>query len=213
MARQYGRYGLVAIIICICALYASPSRVASTIYIPSSVADDWERQQITQKKEASNRVDDPISEITIGLDLFNDSYAVATDDQKKQLDAIRSDDSMELHGQWTKRILIVMNKLPADSPMLSLSSVQAECARKLSEVCDEPFEKVAVTEFNKLAGAPDWEGGSGIYRYVYFLNEARTEQIMIINGTILSIIFQENGEQIVTDMMDANHKVYVWSPE
>jgi hypothetical protein len=136
-------------------------------------------------------------------DLLEWAYDQATDEQKQKLDEIKNDKSITLPGQWTKRILIVMNELPIDTPMLSLSIVETillkESVRAFDVYSDE-FTQAVVNEFNIIAGAPDYEGGSGTYQYEYFLNNEHTQIILVVLGTVKYIVKGEDGSINKTDL-------------
>jgi hypothetical protein len=120
-------------------------------------------------------------------DLLEWAYTQASDEQKRQLDVIKNDKSMLLPpGQWTKRILVVMNELSADTPMLTMDQIKAiflkENIKSLYGIDSKKFQHLILGEFNQIAGAPDYEGGSGVYGYTYFLNAERTEVVSFMEG-------------------------------
>ena len=121
-------------------------------------------------------------------DLYERSYARATtDEQREQLQAIFADPGIGLVGEWVRPVLIVLGDLPADTPRLTIQDVE-----NLYGKVD--FADMA-KEFNKIAGAPDWIGGSGIYREIYYLNDERTEAIYLIFGDVFYFKNNEDGTQ------------------
>ena len=118
---------------------------------------------------------------------YESAYAKATSEQKEELDKIIADKSIGLPGEWRRAVLIAIGDLPRDTPRLS-----AEQAAKLfdsNEIGD------LESEFNKIAGAPDFVGGSGIERSVYFLNDDRSEAIILMLNDVFHIVYNEDGTQ------------------
>jgi hypothetical protein len=113
------------------------------------------------------------------------AYAKATSEQKAELDKIVADQSIGLPGEWRRPVLIAIGNLPKDQPRLT-----AEQAGKLY---DSTNRSMLETEFNKIAGAPDFVGGSGIGRSIYYLNDNRTEAIFLMLGDAFHYVFNSNG--------------------
>jgi hypothetical protein len=119
--------------------------------------------------------------------LYELAYAKATREQKEELDKIIADKSIGLPGEWRRPVLIVIGDLSSDTPRLS-----AEQAAKLfdtKEISD------LESEFNKIAGAPDFVGGSGIGRSIYFLNEDRSDAIILMLGDVFYMVNNDDGTQ------------------
>jgi hypothetical protein len=115
------------------------------------------------------------------------AYAKATSEQREELDRIFADKSIGLPGEWRRPVLITVGDLPKDTNRLS-----AEQAAKLF---DSKVIGDLESEFNKIAGAPDFVGGSGIERSIYFLNDDRSEAIILMLGDVFHIVFNEDGTQ------------------
>ncbi|MCW3983641.1 MAG: hypothetical protein NWE96_06550 [Candidatus Bathyarchaeota archaeon] len=113
------------------------------------------------------------------------AYAKATSEQKVQLDKIIADKSIGLPGEWRRPVLIAIGDLPKDQPRLT-----SEQAGKLYDTKDR---SVLESEFNKIAGAPDFIGGSGIGRSIYYLNDDRTEAIYVMEGNAFHVVFNDDG--------------------
>lgn len=115
------------------------------------------------------------------------AYAKATSEQKEELDKIIADKSIGLPGEWRRPVLITIGDLPKDTPRLS-----AEQAAKLF---DTKGISDLESEFNKIAGAPDFVGGSGIERSIYFLNDDRSEAIILMLNDVFHIVNNDDGTQ------------------
>jgi len=116
------------------------------------------------------------------------AYAKATSVQKEEIDKIIDDKSIGLPGEWRRAVLIAIGDLPKDTPRLS-----AEQAAKLfdsKEISD------LESEFNKIAGAPDFVGGSGIQRSIYFLKDDRSEAIILMLDDVFHIVYNDDGTEI-----------------
>ena len=121
-------------------------------------------------------------------DLYELSYARATtDEQREQLKVIFADNAIGLMGEWVRPVLIVLGDLPADMPRLTVQDM----ANLYGKVDFADMEK----EFNRIAGAPDFIGGSGIYRSIYFLDDEKTEAIYLMLGDVLYLKYNEDGTQ------------------
>jgi len=127
-------------------------------------------------------------------DLYERSYARATtDEQREQLKAIFADGSPGI-DEWVRPVLIVLGDLPADMPRLTVE----DAANLYGKVEYADIEEA----FNKIAGAPDGVGGSGIYRSIYYLNDERTEAIYLMLGDMLHVIFNKDGTQTILPIGD-----------
>ena len=115
------------------------------------------------------------------------AYAKATSEQREELDKIIAEKSIGLPGEWRRPVLIAVGDLPKDTPRLS-----AEQAAKLF---DSKGISDLESEFNKIAGAPDFIGGSGIERSIYFLNDDRSEAIILMLGEVFHITYNEDGTE------------------
>ena len=150
---------------------------------PENKMEAW----IAQQEEAKNIESGYAEAEEDSLSFYELSYERATDEQQAQLEAIFADHSLGSVGEWRRDVLIVLGDLPADVPRLT-----AHDATNL-------YGKIEYTdleeEFNKIAGAPDWVGGSGIERSVYFLNDERTEAIYLMLNDVYHIVFNEDGTQ------------------
>lgn len=143
------------------------------------------------KQEATEQQGNESSYVVVNgyTDLYERSYARATtDEQREQLKAIFADRSLGI-GEWVRPVLIIIGDLPADTPRLTVQ----DAANLYGKVDFADMEK----EFNKIAGAPDWIGGSGIYRSIYYLNDERTEAMYLMLGDVHYVIFNRDGTQAI----------------
>ncbi len=120
---------------------------------------------------------------------YESAYAKATGEQKEELDKIIADKSIGLPGEWRRPVLIAIGDLPKDQPRLT--------AKQAGEIYDRigRDERALEREFNKIAGAPDFVGGSGIGRSIYYLNENRTDTIYVMEMNAYHVIFNDDGIQ------------------
>ena len=129
------------------------------------------------------------------VSFYESAYAKATSEQKEELDKIIADKSIGLPGEWRRPVLIAIGDLPEDQPRLS-----AKQAAELFDIRrggdwfleDSEISELEV-EFNKIAGAPDFVGGSGIERSIYFLNDDRSEAIFLMLGDAAHYVFNDDG--------------------
>ena len=111
-----------------------------------------------------------------GASFYESAYAKATSEQKEELDKIIADEGIGLPGEWIRPVLIAVGDLPKDQPRLT--------AKQAGEIYDRigRDERALEREFNKIAGAPDFVGGSGIVRSIYYLNDDRSQVIFLMLG-------------------------------
>lgn len=164
------------------ALTASGVGVAGgQLRIDLNHADEYIQQRIAKKERLY-----PRSTPTAWLDF--DAYCMQqaqTQEQIDQLEALRREHSMGL-GQAKRKALQIIGELPADQPRLTLAQVQ-----RIVEQYGDLGE--SMQQFNAIAGAPDFSGGSGISFTVYFLNDQGTDCIHISLGRIDHILTAADG--------------------
>jgi hypothetical protein len=141
----------------------------------------------TDSQEAAKDLEKEKATAVSNASFYELAYAKVTVEQKEELDKIVADTRIGLPGEWRWPVLIVIGDLPKDTPRLS-----AEQAAKLfdsKEISD------LESEFNKIAGAPDFVGGSGIERSIYFLNDGRSEAIILMLNDVFHIVYNDDGTQ------------------
>ncbi len=118
---------------------------------------------------------------------YESAYAKATSEQKEELDKIIADKSIGLPGEWRRPVLIAIGDLPKDQARLT--------AKQAGEIYDRigRDEGALEKEFNKIAGAPDFIGGSGIERSVYYLNDDRSQAIFLTLGDVALYTVDDDG--------------------
>lgn len=148
-------------------------------------ADEEKNKLNNYKYNKKNEVDEwgsglPDRYIT-SVELLEWSYKTATDEQRKKLDNINND--LGNVGIYRKQIMIIMNLLDEDTPNLTLEQVNEICNTYKEKTYTDLGERVYEMrkEFDKIAGAADFDGGSGISRIIYFIGEDHTKYIEIFN--------------------------------
>lgn len=137
----------------------------------SQTSEDLDNKKVTNQTEPS---------------FYEKAYAKVTNEQKIELDRIIADKSIGLPGEWRRAVLIAIGDLPKDQPRLT-----AEQAGKLYDI---KKASELESEFNKIAGAPDFVGGSGIGRSIYYLNDDRTEAIYVfMECDAFHYVFNDDG--------------------
>ena len=134
-------------------------------------------------------------------ELLEKSYALATPEQKAKLDKI---DKFMGYGKYPRQIKTIMGILPEDTPYLTVEKA-TEALKKIPEgksTGDTDWEYEVELLFNEIAGAPDYVGGSGIYRRVYFTDETHSQNIIIWFGSVdLYQLDAETGEYALKETL------------
>lgn len=88
-------------------------------------------------------------------------------------------------NHYIKQILILESKIPADAPYLTREKAIEICngLADLSENIDV-CEQMIINAFNEVALAPDFQGGSGITRTVYYTDETHSKAIIVTCGHV-----------------------------
>lgn len=148
---------------------------------------------------AKSNVQQLLDKIPAEQTLYEWAYANATEEQKVQLEAIQAERHGTPKDQWTRRILIAIDALSPNTPRLTLEVAQTLGSQQALQTTykgdTNAFESNVIKAFNAIAGAPDWEGGSGIYRYCYYLNEEQTQAIYVMLGRVIYVEFEADGSR------------------
>jgi hypothetical protein len=166
-------------------------RFCLLIILISICAGCAEASANTDKQEAAYPQPDTLAP-SIGTELpyyeqiLNDAPKGRKAAVERAIAELRSEDPDFDAGifKWKRPLLIASGVIPEDTPRLTL-----EDAISVMQNGGDP-----VTEFNRLAGAPDFEGGSGLHRSVYYINDEKTEGIVVMGGVIY-FTTDENGKR------------------
>lgn len=171
----------------VCILTFSAVVLASTTdLVPSWMhkADEFVKKKDKEKKDRSGIESQPINN-----ESGYDSYIkrATTQEQKDALLALKKDTSIGI-GEWKRDALQIIGELPHD-----VKRIKVEDAERI--IKENKDQSSIIKAFDEIAGAPDWEGGSGIPRIIYFTDNNHKEGIYIINNSILHVVTDEKGEQ------------------
>ncbi|RAV05135.1 hypothetical protein [Paenibacillus sp. YN15] len=123
-----------------------------------------------------------------------------TQEQKDALLKLQKDTSLG-KGEWVRESLKIIGELPPQARRLKLD--EAIDILKENEGSDGIAER-----FNKITGAPDWEGSSGIRLQIYFLDEDRKQAIYIIDHErVVYVTKNERGEPISKPLLSVEERV------
>jgi hypothetical protein len=128
---------------------------------------------------------------------YESAYAKATVTESRNWSKIIADKSIGLPGEWRRPVLIAIGDLPKDQPRLSAEqAAELYDSKEISALEGEVKNRALESEFNKIAGASDFVGGSGIERAIYFLNDDRSEAIFLFfPGDVSHVVFNDDGTQ------------------
>lgn len=122
-------------------------------------------------------------------DFYDIRMAKAVDQsQKDELNKLKND---KTHGVgWYKRdALMITNELPKDKKRLTFEEAE-------NIIKDKNSPNDIVNSFNDIAGAPDWEGGLGMSRSFYYLDDKHSRAIVAFEGMYFVYIeTDENGRE------------------
>lgn len=144
-------------------------------------ADEQVEKMINEKKEKFGEVTQPIIEES-GYDLY--MKKAITQEQKDALLALKKDNS----GEWTRNALEIIGELPEDA-----RRIKVEDAERIN--MEYKDERSIIEGFNKIAGAPDFQGGSGITITKYFIDGNKNDVIYVSLNEIKHIVFDEQGNR------------------
>lgn len=172
---------------------------ASGSFVEGDAADLWALEQ-DALKDVQMANDAPM--IAEG-DLYTRCYSIASDEQKALLDNIEKDSSLGAVGTYTKQIKIIMNDLPETMPYLTKEQAISLCSTlNLGDyISTDEFEYAVAQLFNQVAGAPDFEGGSGIHRAIYYTDDTHAQYIVIRLGQVEYVDNQENTTETILSIL------------
>lgn len=103
-----------------------------------------------------------------------------TKKQKENLEKVKNNKEFGI-GYYKRDALIAIGELPENKERLTLDK-----AKVIIKNSQNP--KDALKDFDIVAGAPDYDGGSGFNTKVYFLNDEHTEAIRCENGRFFTYV-------------------------
>ncbi len=176
----------------------------SVVWANSTILPEWMMKadaQIEQQIREKVEKDTVLSKSEFNKDEPNEFIMKAkSQDQKDALIALQKDTSLGI-GEWKRESMKIINELPPQSRRLKMDEVVniIKGNKNVSSISEG---------LNKIAGAPDWEGGSGIHRQIYFLDDERKEAIYIINGeNIIFVSKDEQGKQASKSLFSVDETV------
>jgi|GEM_PF-1336839 len=100
------------------------------------------------------------------------------------------DDRTHGIGYYKRDALIIIGELPNNQKRLSLA--QAE-----NLINSKNNSREIIADFNKIAGAPDFEGGSGMTYTYYFLDDKHSEAVYVLGDSLFSYIkYDDDGKKM-----------------
>lgn len=111
--------------------------------------------------------------------------AIAKSVNKNQKEAIaKLQENNPLYQE--RAVKMILGDLPKDSPRITEKQVKDIVARVASEKSAGADDKsgIIMEEFNRIHGAPDYVGGSGMYRTIYLLSENPPTTVIFMEGSV-----------------------------
>lgn len=180
---------IIIIAVCIAALFAagivfavSSEKPASkqevnATFIPAEEAEEWLAAQEAQKEALMGK---PAPDPEEYLTLYERALLHANAEQKAKLENLDTFGYEDVRPEeLTKQIMIIMGMIPADAPRITIEQAEAilESVKAQGKLNMDYADDLIAEEFNKIAGAPDIECGSGLSHRVWFLDEEHTAWI------------------------------------
>lgn len=189
------------------AIHSTPaSSSENSYYSPSSqdllLSEDDSACSTSSGNVVGSDVIYDLTDISSYETIYSVSYDAASSLQKQQLENIPTIESCGSVGTYVREIMLIMDILPADTPRITLEDAISICD-SLQDTYSYSGEADAaiVTLFNEIAGAPDFQGGSGTIRSIYMINEEGTEYIRISLGRV-RYINENTGDNILIYPLD-----------
>ncbi len=138
-----------------------------------------EAQRLLNEKRAI--VPQPAREIEARIDPYESALAKATTDAQKE--AIRSlEEEAPIAFMYPRKLMTILGELPEDRPRITVEEVKA--ALNMARSSDGVDMKILMDEMNKIHGAPDLEGGSGLHHIIYALKDDGSMSVNIMYGNV-----------------------------
>ena len=137
-------------------------------------------------------------------DYYEESLKRATAEQKEKLLSIKKSKNLPGIGVYVKQIKVIMGEMDDSCPSITL-----EKAKEICEGFDQKqyqsittAEAMLAEEFNKNAGAPDFDGGSGIKYRAYFVDDDPNTIIVISLGQAVYIDDYNSTKTVLYDFFE-----------
>ncbi len=119
-------------------------------------------------------------------------YSLANEAQKQALDRIENKGGI---GRCKRESMIIMGLLPQNTARLTMQHVEQIYRTVIADSEGNIGRQVSaiLTEFDKIAGAPDFIQGSGIGNYYYYLDDEGLESI-VVNDLFVIIHLERDSE-------------------
>ncbi len=167
-------------------------------------AIDQAAEDIAHEHEREDGIPTVTFAAVLDMNNISDRFLVkATEEQKAELEAYAHYDF--LGGQsWSvgykRKMLQLLGELPEDAPRITLEqATRILNSIDMREYEDQETEWIFIVsrEFNKITGAPDWEGGSGMLRMCYFLDDEPMSYIMLYPSSARLFDAESGTSQII----------------
>lgn len=142
---------------------------------------DQQIDQIIREKSGMQQTKEPSN-------FFEERIERAQNDAQKQTLQKLEKNREYGWGDLERSALEVTGELSKDHRRLTLDDAQKVVTKNVTE-------EQAIQLFNEIAGAPDFHGGSGIERTLYFLDDSGSEYIEISLGSVKHIRVLNDGSK------------------
>lgn len=169
-------------------LVSSVAYASQYLKMDFSNIDDYVRNQEAKKAAALGATEMPENQ-----DFYTECLKKAiTQEQKDAIEKLKKDTSVG-YGEYKRDALMIIGVLPKGQRRLTLE----EARQVVNETHGTDDVNVILGRFNAIAGAPDFVGGSGMTRTIYFLDDNRTELIYVFSAKLIGYsTIDTNGKRI-----------------
>lgn len=166
--------------------YTSITYASQYLKIDLGKADDYVQSEISKKADHLGA-----TPAVPNTDFYDECIKNAkSQDQKEKISALKADKSLGI-GIWKRDALLIIGKLPNNQKRMTLDEAKqiVMSNKAIPDIIDM---------FNRSAGAPDFEGGSGISRTVYYTDETKKNAIYLVNDRFIYVTTDKSGKQVPT---------------